>query len=122
MLFCVPNSFPKKPKTAGFTGNRCAYTVVPKTLVRQGQSLNAMWNRRHTTKFNGVPYVVQRGAEAVYSEEGAEQVRKTIAFYQENARVISLLRDTVPREALLSLLPEEAGEIKKPRNPPEESA
>ena len=75
-------------KTAGFTGNRCAYTVVPKILVRQGQSLNAMWNRRHTTKFNGVPYVVQRGAEAVYSEEGAEQVRKTIAFYQENARVI----------------------------------
>jgi len=75
-------------KTAGFTGNRCAYTVVPKTLVRQGQSLNAMWNRRHTTKFNGVPYVVQRGAEAVYTEEGAEQVRKTIAFYQENARVI----------------------------------
>jgi len=75
-------------KTAGFTGNRCAYTVVPKALVRQGQSLNAMWNRRHTTKFNGVPYVVQRGAEAVYSEEGAEQVRKTIAFYQENARVI----------------------------------
>ena len=75
-------------KTAGFTGNRCAYTVVPKALVRQGQSLNAMWNRRHTTKFNGVPYVVQRGAEAVYTEEGAEQVRKTIAFYQENARVI----------------------------------
>ncbi|MDD6024642.1 MAG: LL-diaminopimelate aminotransferase [Oscillospiraceae bacterium] len=75
-------------KTAGFTGNRCAYTVVPKALVRQGQSLNAMWNRRHTTKFNGVPYVVQRGAEAVYSEEGRNQVRETIAFYQENARVI----------------------------------
>lgn len=75
-------------KTAGFTGNRCAYTVVPKALVRQGQSLNAMWNRRHTTKFNGVPYVVQRGAEAVYSEEGRKQVRETIAFYQENARVI----------------------------------
>ena len=75
-------------KTAGFTGNRCAYTVVPKALVRQGQSLNAMWNRRHTTKFNGVPYVVQRGAEAVYSEEGRKQVMETIAFYQENARVI----------------------------------
>ncbi len=75
-------------KTAGFTGNRCAYTVVPKALVRQGQSLNAMWNRRHTTKFNGVPYVVQRGAEAVYSEAGRRQVMETIAFYQSNARVI----------------------------------
>ncbi len=75
-------------KTAGFTGNRCAYTVVPKALKRQGQSLNAMWNRRHTTKFNGVPYVVQRGAEAVYSKAGMAQVRETIAFYQENAKVI----------------------------------
>ncbi len=75
-------------KTAGFTGNRCAYTVVPKELIRQGQSLNAMWNRRHTTKFNGVPYVVQRGAEAVYSPQGQQQVKATIAFYQENARVI----------------------------------
>ena len=75
-------------KTAGFTGNRCAYTVVPKELIRQGQSLNAMWNRRHTTKFNGVPYVVQRGAEAVYSEEGQKQIRQTIAYYQENARII----------------------------------
>jgi LL-diaminopimelate aminotransferase len=75
-------------KTAGFTGNRCAYTVVPKELIRQGQSLNAMWNRRHTTKFNGVPYVVQRGAEAVYSPEGQAQVKETIRFYQENARVI----------------------------------
>ena len=75
-------------KTAGFTGNRCAYTVVPKELIRQGQSLNAMWNRRHTTKFNGVPYVVQRGAEGVYSPLGQQQVKDTIAFYQENARVI----------------------------------
>lgn len=75
-------------KTAGFTGNRCAYTVVPKALVRQGMQLNAMWNRRHTTKFNGVPYIVQRGAEATYSPEGRKQVMDTIAFYQENARVI----------------------------------
>lgn len=75
-------------KTAGFTGNRCAYTVVPKALIRQGQSLNAMWNRRHTTKFNGVPYVIQRGAEAVYSPEGRSQIRATIEFYQENARII----------------------------------
>ncbi len=75
-------------KTAGFTGNRCAYTVIPKALVRQGMSLNAMWNRRHTTKFNGVPYIVQRGAEATYSPEGRKQVMETIAFYQENAKVI----------------------------------
>ena len=75
-------------KTAGFTGTRCAYTVVPKALIRQGQSLNARWNRRHTTKFNGVPYVIQRGAEAVYSPEGKAQIRATIEFYQENARII----------------------------------
>lgn len=75
-------------KTAGFTGNRCAYTVVPYELTRQGEKLNALWNRRHTTKFNGVPYVVQRGAEAVFSKEGRQQVRETIAYYQENARVI----------------------------------
>ncbi len=75
-------------KTAGFTGTRCAYTVVPKALERQGASLNALWNRRQCTKFNGVPYVVQRGAQAVYSPEGQEQVRATIAYYQENARVI----------------------------------
>ena len=75
-------------KTAGFTGTRCAYTVVPKALERQWASLNALWNRRQCTKFNGVPYVVQRGAQAVYSPEGQEQVRATIAYYQENARVI----------------------------------
>ncbi len=75
-------------KTAGFTGTRCAYTVVPKALERQGASLNALWNRRQCTKFNGVPYVVQRGAQAVYTPEGQEQVRATIAYYQENARVI----------------------------------
>jgi LL-diaminopimelate aminotransferase len=75
-------------KTAGFTGTRCAYTVVPKDLVRGGASLNALWNRRQCTKFNGVPYVVQRGAEAIYSEEGKQQVQETIDFYRENARVI----------------------------------
>lgn len=75
-------------KTAGFTGNRCAYTVVPKELKRQGQSLNSMWSRRQTTKFNGVPYVIQRGAEAVYSPEGRRQVRRTIAYYQNNAEMI----------------------------------
>ena len=75
-------------KTAGFTGTRCAYTVVPRELEREGVSLNALWNRRQTTKFNGVPYVVQRGAQAVYTPEGQEQVHATIAYYQRNARVI----------------------------------
>ena len=75
-------------KTAGFTGTRCAYTVVPKQLQRGGASLNAMWNRRQCTKFNGVPYVTQRGAEAVYSPEGKRQVRENLAFYQKNAKVI----------------------------------
>ena len=75
-------------KTAGFTGNHCAYTVVPRDLERGGASLNTLWNRRQTTKFNGVPYVVQRGAQAVYSDAGRAQVRETIAFYQNNARVI----------------------------------
>ena len=84
-------------KTAGFTGTRCAYTVVPKALERQGASLNALWNRRQCTNFNGVPYVVQRGAEAVYTDEGQKQVRATIAYYQENAKVI---RDGLNRAGL----------------------
>ena len=75
-------------KTAGFTGARCAYTVIPKELERDGVSLNSLWNRRQCTKFNGVPYVTQRGAEAVYSPEGKRQVEETLAFYRENARVI----------------------------------
>ena len=75
-------------KTAGFTGNRCAYTVVPMELERDGDKLNALWNRRQCTKFNGVPYVIQRGAAAVYTEEGQRQIKETIAYYQENARVI----------------------------------
>ena len=75
-------------KTAGFTGARCGYTVVPKELVREGQSLNAMWNRRQCTKFNGASYVIQKGAAAVYSEQGAREVEETLAYYRENARVI----------------------------------
>ncbi|MDO4291085.1 MAG: LL-diaminopimelate aminotransferase [Eggerthellaceae bacterium] len=75
-------------KTAGFTGARCGYTVVPKALVREGQSLNAMWNRRQCTKFNGASYVIQKGAAAVYSEQGAREVEETLAYYRENARVI----------------------------------
>ncbi|MBM6723884.1 LL-diaminopimelate aminotransferase [Pseudoflavonifractor phocaeensis] len=75
-------------KTAGFTGTRCAYTVIPKDLVRGGVALNGMWNRRQCTKFNGAPYVVQRGAAAVYTPEGRAQVRETIGYYLNNARVI----------------------------------
>lgn len=75
-------------KTAGFTGNRCAYTVVPMELERGGAKLNALWNRRQCTKFNGVPYVVQRGAAAIYTPEGRAQVMANIDYYRENARVI----------------------------------
>ncbi|MPM49148.1 LL-diaminopimelate aminotransferase [bioreactor metagenome] len=75
-------------KTAGFTGTRCAYTVVPKALTRGGGNLNAMWNRRQCTKFNGVPYVVQRAAEAVYTREGRAQTKESIYYYLRNAKVI----------------------------------
>ena len=75
-------------KTAGFTGARCGYTVVPKALEREGQSLNAMWNRRQCTKFNGASYVIQRGAAAVYTPEGAKQIEETLDYYRTNARVI----------------------------------
>lgn len=85
-------------KTAGFTGTRCAYMVVPKSLkgLANGKeiSVNAMWRRRHTTKFNGVSYIIQRGAEAIYTEEGKKQIKETIAYYMENAKIISTaLRD-----------------------------
>ncbi|MCI8367238.1 MAG: LL-diaminopimelate aminotransferase [Eggerthellaceae bacterium] len=75
-------------KTAGFTGARCGYTVVPKDLVRDGQSLRDMWNRRQCTKFNGASYVIQRGAAAVYTPEGERQVEATLDVYRGNARVI----------------------------------
>ncbi|MBQ3557242.1 MAG: LL-diaminopimelate aminotransferase [Oscillospiraceae bacterium] len=75
-------------KTAGFTGNRCAYTVVPKELERDGAKLNALWNRRQCTKFNGVPYVIQRGAAAIYTPEGRAQTRESIEYYLNNAKVI----------------------------------
>ncbi|MBQ7908500.1 MAG: LL-diaminopimelate aminotransferase [Elusimicrobiaceae bacterium] len=80
-------------KTAGFTGTRCAYCVVPKALKiyddnGTAHSANALWMRRQSTKFNGVPYIIQRGAEAVYSEEGLRQTREIIDGYLANARVI----------------------------------
>ena len=75
-------------KTAGFTGNRCAYTVVPKELERDGVQLRALWNRRQCTKFNGVPYVIQRAAEAIYTPEGMAQTQEIIDYYRANAKVI----------------------------------
>ena len=79
-------------KTAGFTGLRCGYTVVPKelTCVSEGVniSLNNMWRRRQSTKFNGTAYIIQRAAEAAYSEEGQKQIKETIAYYMENTRII----------------------------------
>lgn len=76
-------------KTAGFTGVRCGYTVVPKALVRDHASLNRLWARRQSTKFNGVSYVTQMGAAAVFSEEGEKQIKENISYYQENAKIIS---------------------------------
>ncbi len=80
-------------KTAGFTGTRCAYTVVPKSVTAktasgETHSLNKLWNRRHTTKFNGVPYIIQRGAEAIYSPAGKAQVKEMVAYYMANAKII----------------------------------
>ncbi len=75
-------------KTAGFTGLRLGYTVIPKTLEADGIKLWPLWARRHGTKYNGAPYIVQRAGEAVYSEEGQKQVREQIAYYMKNAKYI----------------------------------
>ena len=85
-------------KTAGFTGTRCGYTIVPKELKFTASngtemSLNAMWNRRQTTKFNGVSYIVQCGAAAGFTEEGMAQCKENIAYYQENAKLISAMME-----------------------------
>lgn len=81
-------------KTAGFTGTRCGYTIVPEDLkftASDGRemSVNAMWNRRQTTKFNGVSYIIQKGAAQVFSKEGMAECRANIQYYQENARIIA---------------------------------
>ena len=81
-------------KTAGFTGTRCGYTIVPKAITSKSEdgremSLNKMWNRRQCTKFNGVPYIVQRAAAAVFSEAGMAEAKAMIAHYMENAKIIS---------------------------------
>lgn len=75
-------------KNAGFTGVRLGFTVVPKALKCGDVSLNAMWARRHGTKFNGAPYIVQRAGEAVYSEDGKAQLKEQVAYYMNNARTI----------------------------------
>ncbi|OKZ12627.1 MAG: LL-diaminopimelate aminotransferase [Bacteroides sp. 43_108] len=80
-------------KTAGFTGVRCGYTIIPKELMAVSAggdkvSLNHLWNRRQCTKFNGTSYITQRGAEAIYTEEGKKQIKETIAYYMENARIM----------------------------------
>ena len=76
-------------KTAGFTGTRCGYTVVPFELKFDDMSLNKMWLRRQTTKFNGVPYIVQKGAQAVFSEQGQKEIKENIDYYKKNAKIIA---------------------------------
>lgn len=93
-------------KTAGFTGVRCGYTVVPKDLQVGSASLNAMWRRRQTTKFNGASYISQRGAAAIYTEEGKKEVRQNIDYYLHNAGVI--------RDAFLKVGYEVFGGINSP--------
>ena len=85
--FC---SFSKK---AGFTGTRCGYTIVPKELERDGASLNKMWLRRQTTKFNGVSYITQRGAEAVFTEAGEREIEENLQYYRDNASIITETMD-----------------------------
>lgn len=89
----VAIEFRSYSKTAGFTGTRCSYTVVPKECIGYGldgkeYSFNELWNRRQCTKFNGTPYIVQRAAESIYSEAGREQVRQIIDYYKTNATII----------------------------------
>ncbi len=89
----VAIEFKSFSKKAGFTGIRCAYTIVPKSLVAYDNDgntykLNSLWNRRQTTKFNGVSYVVQRAAEAVYTPEGQKEIEENINYYRENAKII----------------------------------
>lgn len=76
-------------KTAGFTGMRCGYTVVPHALVRDGQLLQKLWLRRQSTKFNGVPYIVQRAAASVFTPEGRQGVEESIDYYRDNARLLT---------------------------------
>lgn len=80
-------------KTAGFTGTRCGYTIVPASLEHDGLNANKMWLRRQATKFNGVPYVVQKGAAAVFSEQGQKEIHENLAYYKRNAKLIAECMD-----------------------------
>lgn len=80
-------------KIAGFTGTRCGYTVIPHALKKDGYCANKLWFRRQATKFNGVPYIIQKGAAAVYSPEGMAEVKANLAVYQRNAAVIAECMD-----------------------------
>lgn len=80
-------------KTAGFTGTRCGYTIVPEQLKKDGYSANRMWFRRQATKFNGVPYIIQKGAAAVFTAEGRRQIEENLAYYRNNARIIAECMD-----------------------------
>ena len=80
-------------KTAGFTGTRCGYTVIPKELERDGHNIYKLWYRRQATKFNGVSYPVQCAAAAVFSKEGQEQIKKNLDYYKENAKIIASALD-----------------------------
>lgn len=89
----VAIEFHSYSKTAGFTGARCGYTIVPKEVTAKTEAgeriaLNKIWLRRQCTKFNGTSYITQRGAEAIYSPEGKKQIKETIAYYMENARIM----------------------------------
>ena len=80
-------------KTAGFTGTRLGYTVIPKALVRNGMSFNAMWVRNRTTKTNGVSYIIQKGGAAVFTEQGQKEIKENIAYYKENAKILMRVLD-----------------------------
>lgn len=80
-------------KTAGFTGTRCGYTVIPEELTGNGMNANKMWLRRQSTKFNGVPYIVQRGAAAVFTEQGQKEIRANLQVYNKNAQLIAKTMD-----------------------------
>lgn len=82
-------------KTAGFTGTRCGYTIVPEELERDNKSIRQLWLRRQTTKFNGTSYIVQKGAAAVFAPAGMAQVREVIKYYQENARIMTETMDSL---------------------------
>ena len=80
-------------KTAGFTGTRLGYTVIPKALVRNGMSFNSMWVRNRTTKTNGVSYIIQKGGAAVFTDQGQKEIKENIAYYKENAKILMRVLD-----------------------------